>query len=317
MRSESTVALLVVSVCSLLAGCADAPDPYTDDVPTKGHVLIMADEDLRSVVESQEFVFESIYAKAELDIRYYPEADLLKAVLNDSVRCWIASVEPGGDQEAYYAERTIRPHVVPIFTDAIAVVVNQRRKLERISLPLLRSILFNQSQRGPDWRMVLGTGDERDAIAPFIANAGSGAARALRDSLMGPEWSGPFRAQALTSLEDVIARVEADSSAMGFVPFSAFSDLDNPPMKAMRARIRLVAVSQNDSSAAFLPNQSTLADGSYPLRRPVHMVLAEGKSGLGTGFVSFVANHKGQRIILKQGLAPTKVPTRDVLIVDP
>jgi phosphate transport system substrate-binding protein len=45
------------------------------------------------------------------------------------------------------------------------------------------------------------------------------------------------------------------------------------------------------------------------------MVLAEGKSGLGTGFVSFVANHKGQRIILKLGLAPHKIPAREVEIV--
>jgi len=58
-----------------------------------------------------------------------------------------------------------------------------------------------------------------------------------------------------------------------------------------------------------------LADASYPLRRPVYMVLAEGKSGLGTGFVSFVANHKGQRIILKHGLAPHKVPPREIEIV--
>jgi phosphate transport system substrate-binding protein len=64
-----------------------------------------------------------------------------------------------------------------------------------------------------------------------------------------------------------------------------------------------------------LPSQSTLADGSYPLRREVYMILAEGKSGLGTGFVSFVANHKGQRIILKLGIAPHKVPAREVEIV--
>ena len=77
----------------------------------------------------------------------------------------------------------------------------------------------------------------------------------------------------------------------------------------------LLAFSLSDSSSAVFPNQSTLADGSYPLRRPVYMVLCEGKSGLGTGFVSFVANHKGQRIILKHGIAPNKVPPREVEIV--
>jgi phosphate transport system substrate-binding protein len=45
------------------------------------------------------------------------------------------------------------------------------------------------------------------------------------------------------------------------------------------------------------------------------MLLTEGKSGLGTGFVSFVANHKGQRIILKLGVAPINVPPRNIQIV--
>jgi hypothetical protein len=38
--------------------------------------------------------------------------------------------------------------------------------------------------------------------------------------------------------------------------------------------------------------------------------------GLAPALVSFVAGHKGQRIILKSGLAPHKVPAREVLIVE-
>ena len=113
----------------------------------------------------------------------------------------------------------------------------------------------------------------------------------------------------------MVARIEEDKRHIGFVSFAAMSDLDSPKMKALRDRVKILAISASDSAAAVLPNQSTLADGSYPLRRPVYMVLCEGKSGLGTGFVSFVANHKGQRIILKHGLAPNKVPPREIEIV--
>jgi phosphate transport system substrate-binding protein len=76
-------------------------------------------------------------------------------------------------------------------------------------------------------------------------------------------------------------------------------------------------IAHRSGEAPILPSQSSLADGSYPLRRTVNMVLTEGKSGLGTGFVSFVANHKGQRIILKLGVAPITVPPRNVEIVHP
>ena len=40
---------LVIALCVLNA-CREAHDPRTDDVTTGGHVLILADEDLRDLV---------------------------------------------------------------------------------------------------------------------------------------------------------------------------------------------------------------------------------------------------------------------------
>jgi phosphate transport system substrate-binding protein len=114
----------------------------------------------------------------------------------------------------------------------------------------------------------------------------------------------------------VVQRVAADPNSLGLVPFASLSDLDDPAIRALRDQVDLVALSPTDDLAhALPPTQGTLADGRYPLRRKLYAVLTEPKTGLGTGFVSFVAGHKGQRIILKQGLAPQQVPARDVEIV--
>lgn len=301
---------------ALLGACSNkGPDPYTDDVPTKGHVVILADEDLRSLVEAEEYVFESIYPKAELVIRYLPESELLKAVLNDSVRCWIGTVQPGGEQEAYYAKRSIKAHVVPIAMDGIAVVVNKQRALTSLSIPVIEQLLTNRAgYRMPMTWGNMDTSSSDGLPQPVFSQTGSGLARSLVDSLFHGARS--LTARALPSIDSVAAQVAGNDRCVGFLPFSAISDLDNPKMKALRDRVKLLAISASDSSVAFLPNQGTLADGSYPLRRPVYMILCEGKTGLGTGFVSFVAGHKGQRIILKQGLAPEHVPAREVEIVN-
>ncbi len=324
--AHSVITFCIISLC--MCACGPAPDPRQDDVPTKGHVLLLADEDLRPLVEAEELVFESIYTKAELDIRYLPESALLKAMMNDSVRCVIATVLPGGEQEAYFNRRTVKSHVVPICTDAIAVVVNKARTVKRMSLIDIRTILFNQSQQGPTWASVEAGSAVTEAIRAFVPAQGGGVARMLRDSLMGNDWSGSLRAHALESVQAVVARVAADVNAIGFIPFAAISEQDDPSVKALRELVNLLPVSAMDSIwhptarpfevdtlPAYFPSQSTLADRSYPLLREVVMVLAEGKTGLGTGFVSFVANHKGQRIILKLGLAPHKIPAREVEIV--
>ena len=309
-RSVIAVGLLIAF---LLAACSDPPDPRTDDVPTRGHILILADEDLRDLVQAEEYMFESIYRDAQLDIRYLAEAELLKAVVNDSVRCWIGTVQPGGEQEAYYAKRSVKAHVVPIAMDGIAVVVNKDRAVEKTDLRTLSWLLMDIPPgwvKPMAWKDLEGGADDRQPQVLFVGR-GSGVARTIIDSL---NISQP-RGQALAATDSVIAQVGRESNCLGFVPFAAISDLDNPKMKALRCRVKLLAISASDSSVAFLPNQGTLADGSYPLRRPVYMVLCEGKSGLGTGFVSFVANHKGQRIILKHGLAPHTVPPREIEIV--
>ncbi len=305
----------LVLIASLLSACGDPADPHTDDVPTRGEVLILADEDLRDLVEAERFMFESIYRDAELDIRYLPEAELLKAVMNDSVRCWIGTVRPGGEQETYYATRQIEAEVVLIAMDGIAVLANPTVKLDELSAgEVLHALTYPQTFSAEGWNGPEGD-DPLNSPRPWFPKGGSGVARSLVDSLVGSVAEQRLVAMAGSGLDSMVERVARDPQALGFASFCSLSDLDNPRMKALRDRVKLLAISASDSSAAILPNQSTLADGSYPLRRPVYMVLAEGKSGLGTGFVSFVANHKGQRIILKHGLAPNKVPPREIEVV--
>lgn len=312
--------IVLIGVCllafALLYACGGPRDPYKDDNPTSGHILILADEDLRSIVEEEEMVFESIYENAHIDVRYLPEAQLLKAMMNDSVRLVISTVLPGAEQQAYLDKRTVKPRPVAICTDGIAVVMNKERHTGSLNTVTIKRLLMKVE---PGWLAPvtwaeLDSSQAQDISTPvsLFPENGSGVARSLVDSLFkGP---GALYALSLPTIDSVIARVAADPRCIGFLPFAAISDMDDPHVRQLRDQVRLVPVSK-DRGEAFLPSQSTLADGSYPLRRTVYMVLTEGKSGLGTGFVSFVANHKGQRIILKKGLAPTHIPAREVEIV--
>jgi phosphate transport system substrate-binding protein len=300
-------ALLAVAA---LAGCRfQQPDPAKDDTTTWGRVLVLADVDCRAVVEQERTIFSAIYPDAHLDIRYMDEATLLKAMLNDSVRCAISSVLPGGEQQAYFNKRQLSAPVVPIYKSGIAVVVNPSSALQRLDLAQVARLL------GKTDAVEVSTDAEKkldmDTLTALFAGAGSGVARLMRDALH----IGTLRAKALPDLQAVVAQVARDPRSIGFLPFEAISDLDDPAQRALREQVRILPIAQRAADTPVLPSQSSLADGSYPLERTVNMVLTEGKSGLGTGFVSFVANHKGQRIILKLGVAPITVPTRDIQVV--
>ena len=309
--SNTSAAGICAALCLLLLiGCRfTTPDPRQDDTPTSGIILILADIDCRPVIDQELLVFNSIYPDAEVDIRYLGEAELLKAMLNDSVRCVITTVAPGREQQAYFNTRQLSPPVVPIYKAGIAVVVHNSSPVQQMDLDQIAAVLGKTGalEASSDSRKSFGV----DSLHALFAGAGSGVARQLIDSLHIEK----LRALALSDVAAVVAQVARDPRAVGFLPFEAISDLDNPAMAALREQVRLVPIGRNAGDIPVLPSQGRLADGSYPLQRTVNMVLTEGKSGLGTGFVSFVANHKGQRIILKLGVAPITVPSRNVEIV--
>lgn len=284
----------------LLTACQGTPpDPRRDDDLTSGHVLILAEEEFRSLLEGQRIVFEQTYADARVDIRYLPQADLLKAMLNDSVRAVFTTCAPGGEQKEYFRSRQLSTPMTPILVDAVAVLTGPRPQHLTLTVEDLAQRLSTPG-----------------AVTLF-ESTGSGVARTVVDSLLAGDATAVRGASAAEGLDSLITRLERDSTAIGLIPFALISDLDDPVCKAVRARTQLAAIAPAPGATPVLPNQSTLADGSYPLRRKLYALNVEGRSGLGTGFVSFVAGHKGQRIILKSGLAPQTVPAREVMLVNP
>ena len=291
MRSHFIPLMLLLAACK-----GTAPDPERDDIPTKGDILVVADKDLERIIESQRYVFESIYADARVRVRYMPEVALRKAMQNDSVRVVFSATLPGADEVAFFRSRNLYPDDVPILTDGIAVLKAPGALSDSVSVDQLRSILSGTT-----------------AGRILVDDLQGGVLRFVVDSLLAGRADVLKNVQVVESRDSLITRLAAEPDAIGLISFIHISDLDDPACRAMRERFTLCRVS--GGGPAVLPNQSYLADGQYPLRRKLYAVLKEGKTGLGTGFFSFVAGHKGQRIILKTGLAPQTIPGREVELV--
>lgn len=280
-------------------GCTSpAPDPRTDDRPTSGDVVVLAEEEFKGLLEGHRLVFEMTYPKARVRIHYLPQAELLQAMLNDSVRAAFTTCAPGQQQVSYLRERKVPVTLVPVLVDAVAVV-RGGGQARPITVDELRARL-----RDPAQGRIL------------FDHPGSGVARTVVDSLLGGDAS-MLKAAVVPGMDSLVARLQRDTTVLGMISFARISDLDDPIKAALRKRLTLVPIASVATAVAEVPTQSNLAGGTYPLRRRMYALNMEGKTGLGTGFVSFVAGHKGQRIILKSGLAPHTIPARNVMLVNP
>ncbi len=305
VQRKTISSVLLVSI--LFTACNEAPrDPNVDDSPTFGRAVILADEGFEKMLEDQLLVFNSTYQDAKVVVHYMPEATLVQAMMADSIRAVFGAFLPGGEQETYFRTRSLAVQKENVATDGIAVIVSPNSSLKKISNEQLIALITGEVVPGISEKVTL-----------LFDRKGSSVPRTLVDSLLAGDVQRMKRGSAAEGIDDLVQRVANDTLLIGFIPFAEVSDEDDPACNALRAQIRMLPVSRTDTSAAFPPDQGTLKDGSYPLRRKVIMLVTEGKSGLGTGFASFVAGHKGQRIILKQGLAPERTPSRDVEIVEP
>jgi hypothetical protein len=59
-------------------------------------------------------------------------------------------------------------------------------------------------------------------------------------------------------------------------------------------------------------SQSSISDGSYPMRHGFYAVLAAPGNNVPSHFLSYLLSEDGQRILLKAGLVPATLPTREV-----
>jgi phosphate transport system substrate-binding protein len=71
-------------------------------------------------------------------------------------------------------------------------------------------------------------------------------------------------------------------------------------------------VQQANGKIAY-PTQEALGTNDYPLARVLYIINCQGYEGLGIGFASFIAGDKGQRIVLKSGIAPIREPGRKIV----
>ena len=115
--------------------------------------------------------------------------------------------------------------------------------------------------------------------------------------------------------ENVIDYVSEVPNAIGVIGASWIGNKNDSTRLSFSDKITVMGISRDDvayPSNSYQPYQAYLAMGLYPLTRDVYIITTDPKSGLPSGFTTFVGSDKGQRIILKTGIVPATQAIRIV-----
>ena len=305
---------LVASI-SLLACNNDhvKHEPYTD-TPTSGNILILADESYEPLIQVQIDTFQEIYKYAKFNVRYLPESELFNQLMNnDSVRIAITARDLNESEKKDFEIQKIIPRNLKIAQDAVALIVNVQNPDTMITTDQLSDILLGKKSK---WKQISPDGLKDNIVVVFDKN-GSANTRYLKDRFL-KEKSFPTNSYATNSSAAVVDYVSKTKNAIGVIGVNWISDKDDSLTISFLKRIKVMGVSEMDSSGNqgeyFQPLQAFIALKNYPLIRDVLIINREGRNGLGTGFASFVAGDKGQRLIRLMGLLPATMPVRIIRV---
>jgi phosphate transport system substrate-binding protein len=309
--------IINTSVIALAAfamfACKQSGKNNLPDSPTAGEILIVADEAYEPIIRVQIDTFMDIYKYAKINVKYLPEAEAFNELLNnDSVRLAIVSRNLTGDEDSFFVSHKIIPRQLKIASDAIALVVNKSNPDTSITYEQLEKIVRGEIST---WKQL--NGKANDSIRIVFDKSGSSSARYLSERFLKGE-KFPSNFYATNSNAEVVNYVSENKNTIGIIGVNWISDRDDSLAGDFLKKINVVGLSMPDTSTAPVefnkPYQAYIALKQYPLLRDVMIINREGRNGLGTGFASFVAGDKGQRMFRLMGLLPATMPVRIIQV---
>lgn len=266
-----------------------------------GQTKILVDESFAPVIEDQAYIFENTYKNAKFEMIYKPENEVLNSFLKDSIDVVILSRELRPQEAKVYENRKIKIRTTKFATDGVALITQRSNPDSVITVAEVVNIMQGKSPV---------------SVNLVFDNPNSSTVRYLME-LANINKLPSKGVYALKSNQDVIRYVHDNPKTIGVVGINWIRE-PQADVANLVAQLKVMGVKnlpgKPGDDGFYKPNQNDLAQGLYPLTRSLYIINCEGGPGLGTGFASFLAGEKGQRIVLQSGLMPDSLPPREVIM---
>lgn len=289
---------LLMLLISVVSGCSQkAPESKGEEYYTYGETTIVSDESLFPIVDDQQQVFHNNYKRAKINMVYKPLQEALNLFINDSIDIAILPRMLTAKEAEYFERKKIRIRATKFATDGVALITGENNTDSLITKQEIIDLLSGKSNK----KRVLVFDNPQSSTVEYLMEMAN-VKELPKESVY-----------ALKSNQEVIAYIKNNPAAIGVVSVN-WIKRPTPEIVEDVAAVKFIAV-KNDKGEYKLPSLNNLKVRDYPLVRDLYLIDCQGKAGLGTGFAGFLAGDIGQRIILKSGLAPDSLPSRQINIV--
>jgi len=298
MKNSSVTVLSFLALLLLLNSCNSGVKKHNDTFIV-GSAQFVADESFSPILDQEVYIFKATNKEADPQMIYKTENEALKLFLSDSIRVAILARNLKPAELTLLRQRTLPPEINCFAIDAVALIVNKASTDTLTSVAEIKKMLRGEAKT------------DKNIV---FDNPNSSITRYLKD-LSGVDQFNQKNIYALKSNVDVIKYVSEHPQAIGFISYTWLLEPDKY-YAALVNNIKMVSVkdesNKDDPKGYYAPSQNSLAMRQYPLQRSLYIINSTGRRGLATGFATFLESERGQRIVLRSGLLPDSIPTREV-----
>ena len=294
-RSIISVAILILFLS--FSSCSYFRQPAAQDNTVHiDSITVYCDEAFKFLIDQEIQIYEFEQSDQHIHVIYAPEAAVLKHLFTDSSSVVIVgrTLREQEKKDLLHLSN-IQAGERPFATDAVAIIAN--RSLDRDTIPYAEVLSLLTSKSNKYDLVFEGNGS---GIVNYMFSQ-------IAHSSVRPS------AYAAGNLGELVSYLQKDHKGIGFVPFDRISGEYDTAARSLLKKVKVLYVSRPDSTGRIVSStacQSEIADGSYPLDRPINLISHTMEQKVGTGFVNFLNREQSGRIILKAGLVPVIMPQR-------
>lgn len=216
----------------------------------------------------------------------------IASLLNGTCDIATSSREMEGKELEQAQRKNIQPRKFVVGLDGLAVVVNPKNPVSRLTLDQIADIFRGKITR---WDQV---GGREEKIVLLSREVNSGTHVYFKEHVLwrgkkdAPDEFSP-EALLLPSSQDIAEQIAHNEQAIGYYG-----------MGYLNATQKAIAVAKGPGEPYVEPRMEAILDGSYPISRPLLMYTNGEPTGTVKEFLDFVLSQEGQQIVKEQDFVP-------------
>jgi phosphate transport system substrate-binding protein len=191
-------------------------------------------------------------------------------------------------------EKGINPFEIKVALDGLAVVVNPKNPVSKLSLDQLAQIFTGKIT---NWKE-LGGEDKKNVLLSREVNSGTHVyfkEHVLRKNDPNSKEEFAPWALLLSSSQAIADEVAGNPAAIGYYGMGYIS-----------IKQKAILVAKDEKSEYIAPTIENVVNSRYPISRPLFLYTNGSPQGLVKKFIDFVLSEEGQDIVLKTDFVPIK-----------